>query len=72
MIGLWKERPGSSIKREISVLKEQFRDIELKPCFGDSELMEKENDLSSLRKEIYSLEKKVNQFACPLLLQAVM
>ncbi|MFC1495158.1 hypothetical protein ACFL6W_07755 [Thermodesulfobacteriota bacterium] len=66
MTGLKRERKGKNIRREINMLKEQFRSIELKPCYGDADIKRKEEDLSSLRKEIYILEKEIDQFAFPI------
>ena len=66
MTGVKQKRDGKNIRREIAVLKEQFRDTELKPCYCDADIKRKEEDLSLLRKEIYSLEKEIDQFAFPL------
>ena len=67
MIRFRREKPGRNIRQQISALKEQFRSVELKPCKCDAELKQKDNDLLSLRNEIYSLEKQIDQFAFPLL-----
>jgi len=67
MIGLWRESEGKNIKREINMLKEQFRSTELKPCYGDADLERKDKDLLALREEIYSLEKEIDRFAFPII-----
>jgi hypothetical protein len=66
MTDLKRERETKNIRQEINVLKEQFRNTELKPCYCDADLKRKDKDLSMLRKEIYSLEKEIDQFAFPL------
>jgi len=66
MADLNREKDEKNIRREINVLKEQFRNIELKPCYCDADLKRKDKDLSLLRKEIYSLEKEIDQFAFPI------
>ena len=66
MTGLNRERDGKDIKREVNMLKEQFRDTELKPCHCDADIKRKEEDLLLLRKEIYNLEKEIDQFAFPI------
>ena len=63
-----KER--KDVKREINLLKQQFKTVELQPCYGDEDLKKKENDLNRLWEEIYNLEKEINHFAFPVL-QAV-
>lgn len=65
-----REKARKNVRREISMLKEQFKTVELKPCYGDADLRKKENDLSMLWKEIYNLEKQINDFAFPVI-QAV-
>lgn len=66
MTGLKQKRDGKNIRREINMLKEQFRDAELKPCYCDADIKRKEEDLLLLRKEIYTLEKEIDQFAFPI------
>ena len=58
-----EQKPQRIIQKEISILKAEFRSTELRPCYGDADLMKKDSDLASLRQEIYRLEKEVNQFA---------
>lgn len=67
MIGFRKEKKGNNIRHEINTLKELLRSIELKPCYGDADLKRKDQDISSLRAEIYDLEKKVDTFAFPII-----
>lgn len=66
MIKKSKKRMGRNVRKEISMLKAEFRNVELKPCYGDADLKKKDMDLSALRQEIYALEKEINQFASPV------
>ena len=67
MFRLRKVKDRKDVKREISLLKEQFKAIELQPCYGDADLRQKDNDLSRLWEEIYNLEKEINHFAFPVI-----
>ncbi len=70
MFRLRREKVRKDVRREIILLKEQFKTVELTPCYGDADLKKKEHDLSRLWTEIYNLEKQINNFAFPVL-QAV-
>ncbi len=70
MFRLRREKVRKDVRREIIMLKEQFKTVELSPCYGDADLKKKEHDLSRLWTEIYNLEKQINNFAFPVL-QAV-
>lgn len=59
-----------NVRREISMLKDKLRRVELTPCYGDADLKRKDNDLSMIWTEIYNLQKEVDDFASPFL-QAV-
>ena len=67
MFRLRREKVRRNVRREISMLKEQFKTVELTPCYGDADLKKKENDLSRIWTEIYNLEKQINDFAFPVL-----
>ena len=67
MFRLRKVKDRKDVKREISLLKEQFKAVELQPCYGDADLRKKDNDLSRLWEEIYNLEKEINHFAFPVI-----
>ena len=62
MIEIKNGKNGKKLKKEIAILKLKFKDVELRPCHGDEDLRQKDSDLATLRREIYSLEKKVNRF----------
>lgn len=51
------------IQKEITRLKVEFKKIELRPCHGDEDLKKKNEELISLKKEIYELEKAANQLS---------
>ena len=67
MFRLRKENARKDVKREINLLKQQFKTVELQPCYGDADLRQKESDLSRLWEEIHNLEKEINHFAFPVL-----
>jgi len=67
MFRLGKMKERKDVKREISLLKAQFKTVELQPCYGDADLKQKESDLTRLWEEIYNLEKEINHFAFPVL-----
>ena len=50
------------IQKEIERLKEEVRKVELRPCHGDADLKKKEEELASLKREMYELEKEANQY----------
>ncbi|NLA75319.1 MAG: hypothetical protein GX846_07610 [Deltaproteobacteria bacterium] len=67
MFRLSKGKAKRNVRREISMLKEKFRAVELTPCYGDADLRKKENDLSQIWTEIYNLQKEIDDFASPFL-----
>jgi len=46
------------IKKDIKLLKKQYRKLEFRPCQNDAELHAKEDDLRDLMDRIYGLEKE--------------
>jgi hypothetical protein len=67
MFRLRREKVKRNVRREISMLREQFKSVELTPCFGDADLKKKENDLSMIWTEIHSLQKEIDDFAFPFM-----
>ena len=67
MFRLRREKVKRNVRREICVLKEQFKTAELTPCFGDADLKKKENDLSRIWTEIHCLQKEIDDFAFPFM-----
>jgi hypothetical protein len=51
------------IQKEINKLKAQLSKIELRPCHGDADIRQKDNELRMIKREIYELEKEANQYA---------
>jgi septal ring factor EnvC (AmiA/AmiB activator) len=51
------------IQRQIKRFKHELKKIELRPCSSDAELRQKEEDINTIKREIYDLEKEANQFA---------
>ena len=51
------------IQKEIGRFKGELKKMELRPCHGDAELRQKEEDLKIMKREIYELEKEANQLA---------
>ena len=66
MFRLSKGKVKRGVRQEISLLKAQYRAAELKPCYGDADIKKKDNDLSRLLTEIYSLQKQVDDFKFPI------
>ena len=67
MFRFTRVKTRKDVKREINLLKQKFKTVELQPCYGDADLRQKENDLSTLWGEIFNLEKEINNFAFPVL-----
>ena len=52
-----------NLQREMDRLKEAYKKIELLPCQNDAELKKKDDDLKALKKELYEVERDLNQLA---------
>ena len=63
MIGKKARKGIMKIQKEIDRLKEGIKKIELRPCHGDADLKQKDEELVMLRREIYELEKEANLFS---------
>ena len=50
------------IQKEISNLAKVRQTLEFRPCLGDSDLMQKEEDLRVFRQKMLTLEKDRDQF----------
>lgn len=50
------------IEKAITRLKKELKNMELRPCHSDAEIKEKDEDLRTLKLEIYGLEKEANQY----------
>ena len=48
------------IKKELYRLKEILKKLELRPCQGDRDLKQKDEEVEILNREIYDLVKETN------------
>ena len=53
-----KEKTVKQIQKEIERLRDEYRKMELRPCHGDSDLVQRDKDLGLLKNKIYALEKE--------------
>jgi DNA repair exonuclease SbcCD ATPase subunit len=53
-----KDKTVKQIQREIEKLRDEYKKMELRPCHGDLDLMERDKDLGLLKDKIYALEKE--------------
>jgi hypothetical protein len=53
-----KENTVKQIQKEIGKLRDEYKKMELRPCHGDLELVQRDKDLGSLKDKIYALEKE--------------
>ena len=51
------------VQKKLYRMKELLKKMELKPCHGDADLRQKDEDIKILKREIYDIEKETNQFA---------
>ena len=49
------------IQRELLRLKNLLKVVELRPCHGDADLRQKEEEIKILQREIYDIEKETNR-----------
>jgi chromosome segregation ATPase len=53
-----KKKAIKELKKEIEKLRDEYERIELRPCQGDTDLRQRENELEILKSKIYELEKE--------------
>ena len=53
-----KEKTVKQIQKEIERLRDEYKKMELRPCHGDSDLVQRDIDLGLLKNKIYALEKE--------------
>jgi hypothetical protein len=53
-----KEKTVKQIQKEIERLRDEYQKTEFRPCHGDLDLIQKDEDLGSLKDKIYELEKE--------------
>jgi len=63
MIKKKDQKTVKKIQKQIAFLKEELKKIELRPCKGDADIKQKEEEIFMLKREIYDLEKDANQYA---------
>ena len=49
------------IQKELYRLKDLLKAAELRPCRGDADLRQKEEEIKILQSEIYDIEKETNK-----------
>ncbi|MFC1535239.1 hypothetical protein ACFLZG_07675 [Thermodesulfobacteriota bacterium] len=50
------------MKNELNRLKELLKKLELRPCRGDADLKQKDEEVQMLKRTIYDLERETNIF----------
>jgi len=53
-----KEEAIKEIQKEIAKLRDEYKKVELRPCRGDTDLHQRENELEDLKFKIYALQKE--------------
>ena len=53
-----KNKTVRQIQNEIEKLRDKYKKMELRPCQGDTDLRQRENELDILKSKIYELEKE--------------
>ena len=48
-------------QKELHRFKDLLKKIELRPCHGDADLRQKEDEIKMLEHDIYELEKETNR-----------
>ncbi|MGD9040237.1 MAG: hypothetical protein PVH82_11425 [Desulfobacteraceae bacterium] len=53
-----KNKTVRQIQNEIEKLRDEYKKTELRPCQGDTDLRQRENELDNLKSKIYELERE--------------
>jgi hypothetical protein len=53
-----KKETVKQIQKEIEKLRDEYSKMELRPCRGDADLVERDRELEMLKEEIYTLERE--------------
>jgi hypothetical protein len=61
-----KKKAIRVLQKELDKLVAEHVKAELRPCSGDTDLREKENDLNMLEEKIRTVEKDLNKYIYPL------
>ena len=51
-----KNKTVRQIQNEIEKLRDEYKKMELRPCQGDTDLRQRENELDILKSKIYELQ----------------
>ena len=54
------QKDSKKIKKELFRLKEILKKLEIRPCQGDRDLKQKDEEVEILNREIYDLVKETN------------
>jgi hypothetical protein len=57
-----KEKTAKQIQKEIERLRDEYKKMELRPCHGDLDLVQRDKDLGVLKDKIYALEKERDNY----------
>jgi chromosome segregation ATPase len=57
-----KKKAIKELQKEIEKLRDEYEKIELRPCQGDADLRQRQNELEILKSKIYELEKERDTF----------
>jgi cob(I)alamin adenosyltransferase len=61
MINRKSQKNIKEAQKELQRFKDLLKKIELRPCYGDADLKQKENEIKMLEHDIYELEKETNK-----------
>ena len=61
MISRETKKKLKQIKKDMKKLKKEFRKIEFRPCQNDTDLIQKDKELASVKEKIYELEKEMDR-----------
>ena len=57
-----KKSTVREIQKGMARLRDEYKKVELRPCRGDADLRQRENELGILKSRIYALEKQRDKY----------
>jgi chromosome segregation ATPase len=57
-----KKKAIKELQKEIEKLRDEYQKVEIRPCRGDADLRQRQNELEILKSKIYELEKERDTF----------
>jgi chromosome segregation ATPase len=57
-----KKKAIKELQKEVEKLRDEYEKIELRPCRGDADLHQRENELEILKSKISQLEKERDKY----------